>query len=393
MNHLKLCLIGRALALSALAGCSDGGDGTGAAAATYTLSSVVFSPESSSTYISLLDSLDVPDVDFGKARELLGTADIWWHEGSLFVSDGTALTITKYALKDGQLVAGDQVSFADYGLTSLGFWLNTFVARDKAYLVSSTAEYVIWNPDTMEITGSVPLPSLAARQGLKPFAAYADRAAVLRDGRLYLPLYYTDETFFQFDAGSSIVVLDTVSDEVVDIIEAPCPGLDFATRDERGNVYFSSWIFAPGGATVLEQPATCVVELAAGEDSVSKLFDVADVTEGQQGGALRYLGDGKALISVLHGERSESDDPAVVAYGPNWRFWLYDLAEGAATELSDIDWNAGAACDAVIAGEPHLLVPAGDYTSTQLYRLGADGSATARLQSKGWSLRLFDVTR
>lgn len=71
-------------------------------------------------------------------------------------------------------------------------------------------------------------------------------------------------------------MVDTELDEVIDVLEAPCPGLDFATRDESVNLCFSSLVFAPRGAALLEQPATCVVKIASGASEVEKLFDVAE---------------------------------------------------------------------------------------------------------------------
>lgn len=66
--------------------------------------------------------------------------------------------------------------------------------------------------------------------------------ALLRADKLFVPVYWTnDEDFFSFDAKSPIRVADTEKDELVESLEAPCLGLDFATAGEDGNIYFSSW--------------------------------------------------------------------------------------------------------------------------------------------------------
>jgi len=101
--------------------------------------------------------------------------------------------------------------------------------------------------------------------------------------------------------------------------------------------------------------------------------------------------DDKALLSVLHDDNTTSTDANEVTFGANWHFWLYDLADGTASELPDIDWNAGAAYASVVDGEPQMLVPAGDYASTKLYTLKTDGSVTPRLKSNGWALRIFGL--
>jgi hypothetical protein len=117
----------------------------------------------------------------------------------------------------------------------------------------------------MEITRTIPLPALTApAQGLQLMNGYSDRSAVVRDGRLYQPLYWTDETYFEFAPSSPIAVIDLATDTVLGTLDAPCPGLDFATQAENGDLYFSSWIFAAGGAAVIAQPATCVARIPAG---------------------------------------------------------------------------------------------------------------------------------
>jgi hypothetical protein len=88
---------------------------------------------------------------------------------------------------------------------------------------------------------------------------------VLRGNKLFVPVCWTnEEDFFSYDAKSRIMGIDTEKDELVESLEAPCPGLDFATEDEDGNIYFSSWVFAPPAAAVLDQPTTCIAKIAVG---------------------------------------------------------------------------------------------------------------------------------
>lgn len=370
---------------------SSAGGAGGTETPRYALSSMLFDDMNTSTYVNLLDSVDVDAVSLDDAREFPGAADLWFHEGSLFVAEGEGKSISKLAIESGKLVATATVGFGNYGVTDFGFWRNAFVGPKKALFLSGTSEYIVWDPATTTIAGSFELPELPAREGLTPFPGYSDRAALQRGKLLYQPVYYTDESFFRMAPASSILVVDTERDEVVDVLEAPCPGLDFASRDEDDNLYFSSWIFAPGGAAVLDQPTTCVVKLARGSDVPELLFKVADVADGRQGGVFRYLGDGKAYLSVLHAERSTSADASEVSNGPNWRFWLYDFASGSAQVVDGIDFNAGAAYASQLGGKPFMMVPAGDYTSTQLYAILPDGSVAPKLVSPGWSVRLFEL--
>lgn len=373
------------------AGADAGGSESEGEPPLYVTSSLVFGPDGTTTYVALLDSLEAQTIDYSKAREFSGSSDLWVYAGELFIADAESNTIRKYGVEDGALVERASASFAAYGLTSFGFWLNTFVSPSKAYFLNGAAEYIVWNPSTMDITGTVPLPELPARPGLQLFPAYADRAAVLRDGRLYQPLYWTDESYFIFAPDSVIAVIDVASDSVAELIPAPCPGLDYATVAEDSSIYFSSWVYGAGGAAVLDQPPTCVFQVPA-QGAPAVAFSVADVTGGRQGAALRYIGGGRGLISVLYGERAE---PGVAAgdftFANNWRFWSYDFNTHEAALIDSVDWNGGAEYAFDIGGETLMLVAASDYTATTVYRVGEDLNPTPVFDTRGWAVRLFQV--
>jgi hypothetical protein len=196
-----------------------------------------------------------------------------------------------------------------------------------------------------------------------------------------------------FAPDSRIVVTDVAADNVVDVIEAPCPGLDYATVDAAGNAYFSAWVYAAGGAAVLDQPTTCVFELPAeGEPGVA--FDFPSKTGGHQGGVMRTVGNGRALLSVLHDERfpaSDAPSAADLTFADNWRFWSYDFASATATPIEAIDWNAGAQYSFDIDAKTYMLVAAADYSSTTIYGLADGQSLTPTFNTPGWATRLFKL--
>jgi len=382
-------------------GGSDGGtrdsgvteDASTAPNALFAVSSIVFGEDTSTTYVNLIEALDGQSVDFDDAREFSGLADVWVHDGAVFVADGETLTITKFSIEGDRLVEGARIGFGAYGLTDFGFWLNTFISPEKAYFLNPPVEYVVWNPSTMEITGTVKLPELEDRGALVPYGAYTDRSVAVRGNRLYQPIYWADDMKVEFAPDSLIAVFDTEQDTLVSELEAPCPGLDFATIDDAGDIYFSTWVFAPGGAALLEQPATCVVKLEQGDSAKPTLaFNVKDVTGGREGGALRYLGGDRALLSVLHPEHAApGTEDADIASGANWHFWSYDFSDGSAEEIESIDWNSGAAYSAEAGGKKLILVPDENYTATTVYDLSEEANPRPVLDTEGWSLRLFGL--
>ena len=76
-------------------------------------------PQGTTTYVNLIGSLDPQVIDYKQAVELPGWADMWVHDGRVYVSNGEAPSITRYAVSDtGRLIEEKTVSFASYGLTS-----------------------------------------------------------------------------------------------------------------------------------------------------------------------------------------------------------------------------------------------------------------------------------
>lgn len=395
---LTLCAVASAFALAPGCGASRGGapsegqaGGAGGAegqgSSPYLVSSMIFGTNETTSYVSIIDSLGAQTIDYTQAREFPGLADLWVYGGSVFVTDQTSQTITKFALSGHALVKQATLSFMGYGATDFGFWRNRFISPTKAYFLNGASQYILWDPSAMAILGTLALPPIAARGPLRPFPGYSDRAAVLRGNRLYQPFYFTDDTYFAYAPTSLLVVVDVERDQVVTTVDLPCPGIDHASEDEAGNMYFSSWIFAPGAAALLEQPKTCVAKLEA-NDVASVLFSVSDVTAGHEGGVFRYLGNGHALLSILEKEHASSTDAPAVTYGAHWRFWDYDFASGHAAPVDALGWSAGAAYAANL-GRPVMLVPAGDYSATTVYGLEDPRSPTHLFDTRGWSTRLF----
>lgn len=374
-----------------------GGSSGSSASALYGLQTSISSSDNTSlSYFALLDNLDPQEVDLDTAREFSGSADAWVWENELFIADGETNSIVKYTVDGKNLVKGDAVSFMNEGVTYIGFWLNVFISPTKAYLVNSqTNEYVVWNPKTMEITGKVPMPELTVPTGMKSFPSYTDRSAAIRDGKLYHPFYYTDDTYFKYTQNSSIAVYDVESDALLEVIEAPCPGLDHVTQDDDGNLFFSAWIYAPGAAAVLDQPATCVAKIAKDENKATVAFTVKDITGGREGGVFRYTGDGKGILSVLHPDHEtdgiDTGDASMVTFGARWHFYSYEFASNEATEIETIPWNAGAAYAGAADGKSYSLVPGDGYAKTNVWDVTTPSDPKELFEIPGWSMRVVKV--
>jgi hypothetical protein len=365
--------------------------------ALFPLSSVVFGPDSNTTYVSVLRSLERQDIDYDDAREFAGWADLWAHEGNVFMADGEAPVVIRHSVRaDGTLREDGRVSFASFGSDSAAFWRNVIIGKNKAYYFSiATREVAVWDPERMEITGTFALPALESRGAQEPYVT-TDRAAVVRGDRLYVPVGWGDWETYSLSEDSAILVIDTSSDEVVDTLPAACPDLNVANMDEGGDIYFSNWVYGVAAPVFDGRAHTCAVRIKASEEALDEDWSLtfADVTDGREAAALRFLGKGKALISVFHHERAEitpETDRAAAVDSAAWQFWTLDLDTRQAEPLTELGWHSGGYASTRIDGRNILFVPSGDYASTRVLELMGDGSAEPRWETLGWATRLFKL--
>jgi hypothetical protein len=380
-----------------LGACGSDGNVGSAGDARFLTNSVVFGDEANTSYVSLLPDLSSPEIDLSAAREFSGWADVWVHDEHVYIADGEAPLVTKFALRDGQLVERGRISFQGRGAPSAAFWTNLFVSAHKAYLFNIDArEVVIWDPETMEITGSFELPELPDRGAQTLQVPSADRSSVVRGDRAYVPTLWANWDEFSLSEDSVILVIDTKLDKVIDTLSVPCTNLNVATQDDEGAIYFSNWVFSIAATLMQGKPSACAVRIPAGSDQLDAEWSLtfADVTDGREAAALQYLGDGKALMSVFHDERASIDretDPNELIATANWKFWAIDLETFEASPIDELGWHAGGVYGERVDGQYYLLVPSADYAETVVYQVSSDGSAEERWRTTGWSNRLFSL--
>ncbi|MCP3140358.1 MxcI [Pyxidicoccus xibeiensis] len=364
----------------------------------YSLATSIFSQGSSATYVSVFDSLDVTGLDLEKAYEHGGFATIGAVDGRLYVGGGETPEVIRYSVLDnGSLEETGKFSFANYGLTSAPLYLNHFVDGSSAYMSLEESRRIIWDPSSMQITGTAEAPGLAReREGLVVKSSY-DRARVVRDGYSFQAFYWTDGTYYDFLPSSQIAVYSNADDSLVKLIDAPCPGLDVATQDEAGNLYFSNWVFS-AAAPVLEDdaPDTCVVRIKAGQQELDTSWtrSLSAMVGGRQTAAFRYLANGVGVVAVFHSENvviNDQTEPNVITGGSHWKLWRVNLETGAAAPVEGLDFIAGGYYAFRIEGRTFLLLPTSDYAKTAIWELGVDGAAVKRFETLGWAYQFVKV--
>ncbi|AKQ63766.1 MxcI [Myxococcus hansupus] len=364
----------------------------------YSLATSVFGESGSATYVSVFNSLDVRSLDLEQASEHSGFATIGAVDGKLFVGAGEAPELTRYTVFDsGRFQEAGKISFASYGLATAPLYHNHFVDGTSAYMQLEESRRIVWNPEAMTISGPVASPGLAAeRDGLVVKASF-DRGVAARDGFSFQPFYWTDGSYYRFLPSSQIAVYSHADDSLVELLEAPCPGLDVATKDEAGNIYFSNWVFSAGAPVVDDTaPETCAVRIRAGQRAIDADWtrSLASMVGGRQTAAFRYLSNNVGVVAAFHDDSptlSSSPTAADVTNGTHWKLWQVNLETGEGAPIEGLDWIAGGYYAFTIEGRTFLLLPTADYASTAVWELNGNGAAVKRFDTLGWAYQFVKV--
>jgi hypothetical protein len=354
--------------------------------------------ETSTSYVPIVPSLDVDEISIDDAMELDGRASVSVVGDWLFLASSSEPVVTRYALTDeGGLEEDGKLSFSNYGVPeyfSIDAWGAVFVNEEKAYIFNGNdGSHVIWNPSTMDVTGELPGPDIV-EEGYN-----MESVAVLRGNRMYrLFTFLNYETWEFLTEPQYLAVYDVESDKLLDLVEETrCPQLySRPFVDERGDIYFSGWVWTPGLALTGDYPKSCALRVKSGEDHFDpewQLNFADDVTDGREAGILRYLGNGKALLDVFYDERADitdETDPQELSNTPNWRLWLIDLADNSGGPVEGSSFKAGGYQDVQVDGRTFLMVPNDDYSRTTAYEV-IDGEAVKGFEIQGSSYHMVEV--
>jgi len=370
---------------------SNGQGGASAESSLYVMATAVSDDNGANTYVATFDRF-AAKLDLGSAREFPGWSDMMVIGGEVFVSSGEAPTITRLEVDASGKLGGDEtISFLDYA-TDANFYNHAIISDTKAYL-SGEGEYVIWNPSTLEISGTFPLPDLPDREGIVPYTVL-DRGAVVRDDRLFHAVAWSDTENLRFLPDSRIVVIDTDTDEVIDVITVPCPDLAVADRDEAGNLYFSNWVYSPGGTLLYDQPPACAVRIPAGSETFDDWRLSYTEDTGREGAVLNYMGGGQWVFSSFMGE-ADAWDPETDwfswLFGNHWQTTAIDPDSRKATPIPGLPYNGGGYYLTRFDDVTRFLLPSEDYTATTVYALDQYGAAHKETEANGWATRLFKL--
>jgi hypothetical protein len=357
----------------------DGGAGAPAEGALFAVPTQVYSADfaTSTSYISLVPSLDVARIELDDAREVDGRGTVAKLGQYFYIASSSKPVVERFSLAaDGSLKPAGSLNFSNYGVPeyfTIDAWGGVLVDAEKAYVFNGTdGSHVAWNPATMEITGSIDGPGLV-QEGYN-----LESIAVVRGKRMYRIFTFLNYDTWEFMADKQyLAVYDLEKDELLSVTEEDrCPQLyNRPFVDEKSDIYFSGWVWTPGLALTGDYPASCALRIKDGEDSFDpdwQLNFAEEVTGGREAGVMRYLGNGQALLDVFHDERVTIDaetDPQELMNTANWRTWTFDLETKEGGPIEAFDFKAGGYSDVRVDGRNFLMVPNEDYSETTSYEM------------------------
>lgn len=363
----------------------------------YAIGILVMADGTQTTYMQLLDSFDTqPTVAVTNAREFAGYAPAAAAGGKVFISNGEAPKLTRFAIGEDKTWAEEAtLGFSNYSQTPLT--QSIVISDTQAYAPFDALGYVGWNPSTFALGAEVPQPQTIPleREGLGVYRGYAH---VVSGQYAYQPFYFTNSAFTQLGKTSIIGVLDAQTNTWVASPEVACPHMHLTTKDADGNMYFSPGQYSiPPAVLDTSFPRNCMVRIKAGQTTLDPDFgtvNFSDLAEGREGSNFFYIRDGIGFFNVYHAERDSvtpQTPPSAIVYSSSYHLWTYNLNTKTAAPMQGIDYAGGQYTSYRIDDRVFVAVPAGDYSATTVYEITAGGSAEKRFDTVGWAFNMFRV--
>ncbi|WP_394821650.1 hypothetical protein [Pendulispora albinea] len=339
-------------------GKQPGPDGTAPSEAP--LYAVVTLPETSggapqTSYVMLTDTLKANLKLESAALEIPGRAIAAGPNGSrtLFVGTNTSGKLTRYTLGEGgKLSANGTVNFEAQqvpNFTAYSAYFQ-FIQPNKAYFfAANAAKIVIWDPEQLIITGSIPLPAIVRKDPANPATSYTTTftGAPIRSGdKLYSFVSWDTRagTTIKVPAASAVVVVDTAADTAEVIVDEGVCG--FA----RDGVLVGDWLYvATEGAAAsvhylnaANSPAPCLRRFNVKTKTFDPAFkvDLNGLAGGAPVGSMVVSPGGTALVHVLDKATADPQiaqgaisNPRVLSNAALWKTARLTIGDAPSLEL------------------------------------------------------------
>jgi hypothetical protein len=336
------------LALLLGAGCNDdavAGLTPNASSPALLVAVIVEGTDNRNVYVGAVPEVPTGELDYSRFLEF-GSVDVYTSGGYVFVWDREPARMTRFSVNaDLSLSEGPTVSFERYGASGGGE--NVFVSATRSYLLSPQLDtIVVWNPESMQITGTidVALPGPPGGTGgptLSGNETFAHKGQLVGDKVIWQVVTVNWE-INSIHHAATLAVASATTDEPVRVIEdSRCAGANGGRVDERGDYYVRAdgyWGFFAAYGEAADSVRTCVLKVPAGsvEFDPSYLVDLGQLTGTTINYPWFHVQGSQYLAQVWDAAQPIPDDPGQYWYA-DMKPLLVDVERGTAVPYPDID--------------------------------------------------------
>jgi hypothetical protein len=303
---------------------------------------IVDDPDGRNIYVGAVSDVPEGELDYSGYLEL-GNVDLSAYGGWVFAWEREASTLTRYGVRaDFSLFQdGEQLGFQNYtaGAEFVGGEL-AFISATRAHALSSELNaVVVWNPTTMEITGTIPMEPPDVPEG---FVTFAHHPAVVGD-KVIWQLVSTNEETEEIDHSVMLAIASAETDDPVRYAtDERCAGANGGHMDERGDYYVRAdgyWgKYAAYGAQAREV-GTCVLRLRAGEVAFDPDYVVSmeSLTGSRINWPWFHVEGTRYLAWAWDPKETLPEDPDDYWLSRSFRPLLVDIEEGTSEPYPDLE--------------------------------------------------------
>lgn len=387
-----------ACALLPLAAChpDDTADPVGGGEGGFALATIVIDPDGRTTYLQRIDDpREARAYDHSEAVEIPGHGVLMVRDGRVFVGLAEAPEWVRFEVDEtGRFVETGRLSMAAHGLSYVDYGY-AFVDDDLAVTVSTEAlKVILWDPETMEITGTIDLPHLQ-RDGyeLEVWTTLA------HDGLLYIPARWANWNEGRVLPGVSTTIVDPRAGEILGVAEDDrCTSGGRAVFDAQGYAYvmgdgrnYAAQMYAHAAGEA--PPTNCLLRIPPGEFDFDEDFHVAipDLTGGLESVTeleFAMQGSGVAFSKMFYPDRlPEGVEPVDFSFWdhPAFRMWRIELGdEPVAEEVEGVPFGALGFEGSPVDGGLFVGESTDAYATTTIYEIDpTTNTATERFSVDG----------
>lgn len=331
------------------------------------------SPGPRTTYVGAFANVPTGNVDTKNMLEF-GNAYFYAYDGSVFVWDRDAVTVTRYEVGDNlKLTKGATISFANYGF-KYGADL-AFISASRAYMVvSELNKVIVWDPSKMEV-GSTFDFSVPTQTGLESYPSYVG----ISGNNLIYTIDLEDYNNLKSYTKNVVAMIPTTTNGPVKVIE-----------DSRTLIGINGYVMANGDTYLMGEgnagtysaygpsnyPPAGILRIKAGATTYdpSYFVDLEKATGSSAIAANWKIDDNTLLLRIWDPATKLPTNIDDYWSGKSFISKKLDLATGAVTDFPALAKGGFASnIQDVVDSKTYFPLPNSDGSADIAYQLSADG--------------------